>query len=246
MSSKVAVQQFQISSATAAEYVQPLTTINEEIVALAALRRSSIAVAGHLLRSKIAWKIETFVEAVLYRLVALAEGTAHSWNAEMPLPAFLSTRAIVETVALLVDFERRVATLLAAEDLNGLDELTMNRIFSSRDEEWLAKMPEFKTVNINTHVEKLDKLLPGALRHYGSLSERCHPNSSGHHQMFTTTDYESGTVSYNPKKGMRDISIVIAGMTLLAIAEQSLKTLSDLSEKVSELHHRIRPSPLAP
>lgn len=245
VSEEFPTHQFQISADTDADAAASLTRINNEIAVLAARRGPAIAVAGHLAKSKIGWKIDTFAEAVLYRLVALAEGAAHSWNADMPLPAFLCTRALVETVAMLIDFEPRVAALLQAKDLRGLDELTMNRIFSSREAEWLNQSPEFKAVNALTHVEKLDKLLPGALRHYGHLSERCHPNSSGHHQMFTTTDYESGTVSFDPAKAMRDIPVVIAGLSLLGLAEQTLQKLAGLSEQVSELHHRIRPSPLA-
>jgi hypothetical protein len=98
---------------------------------------------------------------------------------------------------------------------------------------------------VATHIEKLDRLLPGALGHYGRLSERCHPNLSGHHQMFSSTDYETGTVSFDAAKGMRDFSMVLAGMTLLAVAEIALRNLEDMSERVSELHHQIRPSPLA-
>lgn len=241
----LSAQQFQITDDIAPRDAEALTSINDEIVRLAKRRRSTISVAGHLARSKIAWKIETFAEAVLYRIVALAEGTALSWNEAMPLPAFLCTRALVETVALLVDFEGRVSKLLNAEDLKGLDELTMNRIFSSRDEEWLKQSPEFKTVNVLTHIEKLDKLLPGALDHYNRLSERCHPNSLGHHQMFTTTDYSNGTVTYDARKAMRDVPAIIAGLTLLAVAEHSLKELSALFERVSELHHRTSPSPRA-
>ncbi|MGY4370563.1 hypothetical protein ACVW1A_006628 [Bradyrhizobium sp. LB1.3] len=221
---------------------EALTSINDDIVRLAGQRRSTIVVVGSLARSKIAWKIETFAEAVLYRIVALAEGTAHSWNAAMPLPAFLSIRALVETVALLVDFQIRVSQLLEARDLKGLDELTMNRIFSSRDEEWLKQFPEFKTVNVLTHIEKLDKLLPGALNHYNRLSERCHPNSLGHHQMYTTTDYSNGTVTYDTRKAMRDVPAIIAGLTLLAVTDHSLRELTTLFELVSELHHRISPS----
>lgn len=239
----MSVHLFNISPDVALADAEALASINHEIVGLAAQRRSKIEVAGHLARSKIAWKIETFAEAVLYRIVALAEGTALSWNEAMPLPAFLCTRALVETVALLVDFQMRVSTLLDASDLKGLDELTMNRIFSSRDEEWLKQSPEFKTVNVLTHIEKLDKLLPSALNHYNRLSERCHPNSLGHHQMFTTTDYSNGTVTYDNRKAMRDVPAIIAGLMLLAVADHSLRELSTLFEPVSELHHRMSPSP---
>ncbi|OSI96230.1 hypothetical protein, partial [Bradyrhizobium canariense] len=99
------VHLFRIPAGMADEDAKSLAAINREIVELAERRRKTIAVAGHLARSKIAWKIETFAEAVLYRLVALAEGTALSWNAAIPLPAFLCTRAVVETIALLVDFQ---------------------------------------------------------------------------------------------------------------------------------------------
>ena len=239
------VHLFGISAEMADDHAKAFAAINKEIVELAGRRRQTISVSGHLARSKIAWKIETFAEAVLYRLVALAEGTALSWNAAIPLPAFLSTRAIVETIALLVDFEARVGKLLEAEDLQGLDELTMNRIFSSRDEGWLQGAPEFKSVNVMTHIEKLDKQLPGALGHYNRLSERCHPNFLGHHQMFTSTNYDNGTVTYDPSKAMRDVSAIIAGMALLGVADHCLRELSNLSEQVSELHHRVSPSPRA-
>jgi len=39
--------------------------------------------------------------------LALPEGAAISWNEAMPVPAFLCTRGLVETVALLVDFQTR-------------------------------------------------------------------------------------------------------------------------------------------
>ncbi|WP_024341217.1 hypothetical protein [Bradyrhizobium japonicum] len=239
-----AVHLFRISADMTEDHANSFTAINHEIVELAGRRRQTISVSGHLARSKIAWKIETFAEAVLYRLVALAEGTALSWNAAIPLPAFLCTRAIVETVALLVDFEARTAKLLEAEDLKGLDELTMNRIFSSRDEEWVRAEPKFKTVNVMTHIEKLDRLLPGALGHYERLSERCHPNWLGHHEMFASTDYRNGTVTYDSSKAMKDGTAIIAGLTLLGVVEHCLRQLRQLSEKVSELHHRVRPSPL--
>jgi hypothetical protein len=47
------------------ENAKTLGSINETIVALANRRRSEINVTGYRARSKIAWKLETFVEAVL-------------------------------------------------------------------------------------------------------------------------------------------------------------------------------------
>jgi hypothetical protein len=61
--------------------------------------------------------------------------------------------------------------------------------------------------------------------------------------MFTTTDYSNGTVTYDARKAMRDVPAIIAGLTLLAVAEHSLRELSALFERVSQLHHRMSPSP---
>ena len=58
-------------------------------------------------------------------------------------------------------------------------------------------------------------------------------------------DYGNGTVTYDAVKAMRDVPAIIAGLTLLAVAEHSLRELSPLFERVSELHHRMNPSPRA-
>src|ERR1700733_6864272 len=55
-------------------------------------------------RSKIAWKIAQFSNAMTHRFVALAEGVALSWNNSNVLSAVLNARAIVETTAIYWEF----------------------------------------------------------------------------------------------------------------------------------------------
>ena len=61
----------------------------------------------------------------------------------------LSARALMETSAVLAEFERRVAHLLKEEDLGGLDALAQNGIFASRDPAWIK----------DNHLQRIDDRL---------------------------------------------------------------------------------------
>jgi hypothetical protein len=239
-----AAHQFSIPPDLRAEFGETLVSVNEALARLFARRRAEITVTGSLARSKIAWKIETFSEAMLYRLVNLGEGAALAWNDDNALCAMLSARGIVETCAVLMDFEHQLKDLLASKKLDAIDALTMNRAFGSRDPDWIKKSPDLQAVNVLTLINKMDSwLLPGARGHYDRLSERCHPNSFGQHQMFTSTDYETGTVSLDSRKSRRDISSIICGVMLLDLLENVFDRLAKLTEEVAELHHQMHPPP---
>jgi len=215
--------------------------INQSLARLYFGRRPEIAVTGRLARSKIAWKIETFCEAMLYRIVALAEGAALCWNEENMLGAVLSARAIVETSAVLFDYEHQLVQMLRSNDLEAINAITMNRMFSSRDTEWVKESPDLQAVNVLTLIDKMDaRLLPGARGHYDRLSERCHPNSFGQHQMFTRTDYKTRTVAFSDGRTLRDTSSIVCGLLLLPLLENILKRVSELTEQVAELHYQTR------
>jgi hypothetical protein len=142
---------------------------------------------GLFLRSKIAWKLATYQHALLHRVVALIDGAALAWNNRCILSAILSARALMETIAVMAEFEKQIAVLLEREDLGALDALVQRGTFASRDPEWLKEFPETKAINAITYVEKFDKQLPGFKGHYDMLSERCHPNSTGHNFLFSST-----------------------------------------------------------
>jgi hypothetical protein len=239
-----AAHQFSIPPELHAEFGETLVSVNDALARLFAKRRAEIAVTGSLARSKIAWKIETFSEAMLYRLVNLGEGAALGWNDDNALCAMLSARAIVETFAVLLDFEHQLKVLLASKDIDAINALAMNRAFGSRDPDWIKDSPELQAVNVLTLIDKMDgQLLPGARRHYDRLSERCHPNAFGQHQMFTTTDYETGTVTFNSRKSRRDISAIVCGIMLLDLSDAVFDRLGKLTEEVAELHHQLHPVP---
>jgi hypothetical protein len=97
----------------------------------------------------------------------------------------LSARSLMETFAVMAEFERRVTSLLKEENLGGLDALAQNGIFASRDLEWLKENPDTQAINVQTYIDKFDKRAEGFRGQYDRLSERCHPNSLGHNFMFS-------------------------------------------------------------
>src|SRR5258708_34034184 len=105
------------------------------------------------------------------------DGAAVAWNNRCTLSGMLSARALMETFAVMAEFERRVARLLKEEDLGGLDALAQKGIFASRDEEWIKENPETAATSVLTYIDKFDNRTEGFRAHYSRLSERGAPNS---------------------------------------------------------------------
>jgi hypothetical protein len=206
------------------------------------LRAVEINVSGKFLRSKIAWKLATYQHALLHRLVALMDGTAVTWNSRCTLSCMLSARALMETFAVMAEFERQVARLLKVEDLGGLDALAQNGIFASRDPDWIKDSPGTQAISVLTYIDKFDKRAEGFRGHYDMLSERCHPNSLGHNFMFSELDRTDGTVRYcDEREPARNGQMILAALAPLPLVESMSARLDELIDKVSDLHHRIAP-----
>ena len=216
--------------------------LNTSLDRLSGLRAVEITVSGKFLRSKIAWKLATYQHVLLHRFVALMDGAAVAWNNRCTVSAMLSARALMETFAVMAEFERRVTRLLKEEDLGGLDALAQNGIFASRDEEMIRDDPETKAINVITYVDKFDKIAKGFRGHYDMLSERCHPNAMGHNFMFSNLDRTDGTVRFcDEREPGRNGKMILAALAPLPLVESLSARLDELIERVSELQHRIAP-----
>jgi hypothetical protein len=123
---------------------ESVTEINASLDRLDAGRAVEINATGPFLRSKIAWKLAVYQHALLHRVVALMDGAALAWNSRCTLSAILSARALMETIAVMAEFEKQIAALLEQEDLGALDAIVQRGTFASRDPEWLKEFPETK------------------------------------------------------------------------------------------------------
>ena len=217
--------------------------LNASLDRLNGLRAVEITVSGKFARSKIAWKLATYQHVLLHRLVALMDGAAVAWNSHCTLSATLSARALMETFAVMAEFERTVTRLLKAEDLGGLDALAQNGIFASRDEDWIKDNPETAAISVLTYIDKFDKRAEGFRGHYDILSERCHPNSLGHNFMFSKLDRTDGTVRFcDEREPGRNGQMILAALAPLPLLESISARLDELIERVSDVHHRIAPA----
>ncbi|OWK18445.1 hypothetical protein AJ88_05180 [Mesorhizobium amorphae CCBAU 01583] len=138
------------------EDVETVGEINAVIARLSERRKTEVRIVAPLDRSKLAWKIAVYQQAILYRIVMLATGVAQCWNSGNLLTSVLAARAFVETIAVLQDFEIRLSALLETEDLTAIDSLVMNRTFANRDTIMLEHNPQHQAINILTFIDKLD------------------------------------------------------------------------------------------
>jgi hypothetical protein len=216
--------------------------LNASLERLSGLRAVEINVSGTFARSKIAWKLTRYQHALLHRLVAPMDGAAVAWNTHCTLSAMLSARALMETFAVMAEFERRMARLLKDEDLGGLDSLAQNGIFATRDAELTKDCPGIAATSVLTYIDKLDKIAKGFRGHYDMLSERCHPNSLGHNFMFSQLDRANGTVRFSDEREpARNTQMILAALATLPLTESISARLDGLIQRVSDLHHRIAP-----
>jgi hypothetical protein len=218
---------------------------NATLGRLRARRLTEISVSGPLLKSKLAWKIATYQQPVLYRVVMLASGCAANWNAQNLLCAYLAARAIIETVAVFWMFEVDLQELIGKGDVGGIDALITNRTFSTRDVKLVEAYPDMKATNILTLIDKLEmQILPGVRQHYDFLSERCHPNSFGQEHFFSSLDRETRIERYSDLNNLqRHFHYIFAGAMLIQVVEGCMDRLDMAILKVADLQNK--PLPIA-
>jgi hypothetical protein len=219
-----------------------VATLNASMKRLNERRAIEINVAGPFARSKVAWKLAVYQHSLLHRLIALLDGTSVAWNNRCALSTILSARALMETMALISALATQVARALAAQDISALDALAQKGTFSSRDEEWLKDFPEYKAANVLTHIDRFDSRANGFRKHYDMLSERCHPNASGHYFMFGQLNREDGSIRFfDEREPERNAQLILAALAVFPLAETLMDQLDGLIVSVSELHNRVAP-----
>jgi hypothetical protein len=217
--------------------------VNSTLARLRNRRKDKVIRTGPFLKSKLAWKVANYQQAVLYRIVMLADGCVLTWNSNNPLCSFLAARALLETTALFSEFEHRLNELIEIPDFGGIDALAMNRTFATRDEPFAQSNPDLEAISVLTFIDKIDKrLLPGMRRHYDLLSERCHPNSFGHFFFFSTLDTETGTTTFADNKNKEgNFHHIIAPMILIGLVENSMGRLDEMIIKLADIHSAAHP-----
>jgi hypothetical protein len=207
---------------------------------LIARRKPEIALEGPLVESKTAWKLATLRESLLYRVCAVANGTADAWNANNVTSAVILGRALMETVA-LVEFIRdellRLREPMNIAAANAIDNVCNQQLFSTRNETALAGGYGHLARNVLTYVDKFDKKIAGTREAYDSLSESAHPNSNGHYFTYGELDKGNGRVTFHESAPrIRGIQVyIVTCLMLMQFVERAMDTFDETIPIVGEV-----------
>jgi hypothetical protein len=206
-------------------------------------RKSEVVVSGPLTESKTAWKCAVLQQALLYRVTMLARGCASEWNSGNIVCSMLAARALLETIVLSSFIRDEAENFVAANDIEAIERLANEQLFSTKDERKIADGFGHKAKSIFKYIDKFEKQIPGLRDHYEFISEWCHPNGSGHLFTYGEINKLNGTVIFSeatPRvKGIQ--GHVMACFMLLLLVEPIMAALDEIIPKVSEIDPNVGP-----
>ena len=208
--------------------------LNAVLAGLAAQRQPRVGREGAL-RTKVVWKVAVFHQAALHRLAALATGCAAAWNSHNVLGAAMAARAVQESVALLLDFERHLQRLCSDGDLGGIDALVMERGFANP----LDGGPDAGVQHgFDTALLDAGQAPDGLARaHYDALSGLCDAGALGQYRVFGELDKAGTAVTFSAEAGYERglFGHVLGGLGALVPAEAALRAIEEKLPLVAAL-----------
>ena len=135
-----------------------------------------IEAASLSLKSKLPFKAVSLREVLIHRLTELSEVACDLYERKKIVSAFIITRSVMETAAMLYWLYSKVKKAVDSQDIGDINDFLNRALLGWRD----TKMPA-QAYNILTAVDEIDKIFNGYRSLYDSLSEFAHPNWSGVH-----------------------------------------------------------------
>lgn len=134
----------------------------------------SLYAGSFTLKSKLPYKATSFREVLIHRFSDIADVALELYENRKLVPAFIATRAVVETSAMIYWLYRKSEEFLEKGDEDSFDEFLMKGMLGSKD-----GTTKYESYNILTAVDRLDKEYEGLRKMYDTLCEFTHPNWSG-------------------------------------------------------------------
>lgn len=137
--------------------------------------------------------IEKFVDRNTARITALLDDTTLLLSGGRLLGAAATARAGLETVAIVVEFFRRLKASIQRSNGDDIRGILSSFIFASFE---FSDVSQQKTPNIMDAIRSAEKRQTGLLRVYSILCETVHPNWSGriHYAESGIVDWSDATV----------------------------------------------------
>lgn len=182
--------------------------------------------------------IRVYCQANLRRCLGLLESAYGLFFTENGLASLICVRAIYETVASFIYFERNLNAKIEAGDLVTIHEFVRKAAHFTRENKLVSTYgKEVEAVNILTQIEKLKSLRPKVREEYDFLSEFAHPNSWGSFHYFASNPDDNDVVTFSDcgQDPLDDLKWVMIGAHMLTHLEQSLVKIDELLSKVSQI-----------
>ena len=141
------------------------------------------------LKSKLPFKATSFREVLIHRLSDLADVALELYEADRLVPAFVATRGVVETAAMMYWLYKKTTEILDSKNEDVFDQFLMKGMLGSKD-----GTTHHESYNILTAVDHLNKEFKGFRDMYNTLCEFTHPNWSGVMGSYSKLDTEAHTL----------------------------------------------------
>ena len=110
-----------------------LKKAREQVNIISSCLPNRVEAAGLTLKSKLPFKALSLREVLIHRISELAECAMIKYEERKIVPAFVLTRAVIETVALIYWLHKKIAELLESKDIEKLDYFLMKAMLGSKD-----------------------------------------------------------------------------------------------------------------
>jgi hypothetical protein len=100
-------------------------------------RKQQLAAEGGDESSLVAWKMATFQQDILHRVVMLGQGASNGWNDCNLLSSVLCARALLETVANMNHIVTELTANRTKMELEAVSDLLDKQLFATRNKDWL-------------------------------------------------------------------------------------------------------------
>jgi hypothetical protein len=172
--------------------------------------------------------IRVYCQAHLRRCLVLFDSSYGLFFTGNGLVSLMCVRAIYETVANFLHFERRLHELLAADDLNAIFEFAKERTHATRVPHLIDEHGEqVKAINILTQIAKMKSVRASIEEEYDFLSDHTHPNGFGGVLFFADLPRDKDVANFRnggPDPNA-DLQWILVGADLLQHFENAIERI---------------------
>ncbi len=186
------------------------------------------------LRSKLPYKATSFREVLIHRISDIADVAIDLYENDRLVPAFIETRAVVETTAMVYWLYQRSCEFVEKPDEDSFDEFLMKGMLGSRD-----GTTKHESYNVLTAVDRLDNEFDGLRQMYDTLCEFTHPNWSGVMGSYSKFDEEKYVLYLGKQHRKPPLAFGLGPLIgSLAIFQDYYNALADVLKAVNDRYEQ--------